>query len=106
MDAVFQGQVGTADAADAGAGLGKFFWMPRALWGAVVAGRDDLTVADDDAADLTAQAGGPERRGKREDHGVGVFVGTLLITGEALYVIVVRGGSSGATGTRPGRPRG
>src|SRR2546422_10644743 len=67
MSAVFQREVGAADSANAWARLRKFFWMPGPLRCAVVAGRDDLAVADDDTAHPSGEAGG--KGGGRESPG-------------------------------------
>src|SRR2546425_13161450 len=104
MSAVLQREIGAADSADAWAGLWKFFWMPGPLRCAVVAGRDDLAVADDDTAHPSGEAGGTEGGREGQDHGVGGLVGPALLAGGMR--LAGGGGGRGPTGASWRSPRG
>src|SRR2546421_11624442 len=107
MSAVLQGQIGAADATDTRARVGKFVGMPGAFRSSVVAGRDDLAIADDDAADSSREAGGTQRRREGEDHGVGGLVRpALLVGGVRLDGVSVGRSPAGAPCRWPGGPGG
>src|SRR5690348_14556205 len=107
MGTVLEREICPADTADAGTWARKFLRMPGPFRGPVVPGRDHLAVADDDAAPLPRQAGGPQGGGEGKDHRVGRFVRpALLFRGMRLDRIDIGSGAAGTTGRWPRRPRG
>src|ERR1700730_8191429 len=105
--AVLEREVRAADAPDAGTGLGKLLRVPGALGGTVVAGRNHLAVADDDATDFSTEAGRAQRRREGEDHGIGGLVGsTLLFDAVGFDGVRVGSGPAGAARRWPGGPGG
>src|SRR2546428_8480790 len=107
MSAVLQREIGAADSANAWTRLGKFFGVPGPLRCSVVAGRDDLTIAHDDAPYFSREAGGAERGRECQDHRVRGLVGpALLVAGMRLDGISIGRGPAGTTCRWPGGPGG
>src|SRR6266571_877839 len=79
--AVFEREIRAADAPNAGTGTRKLLRVPGALRGAVIAGRDHLRVAHDDATDFSTEAGRSQGRGKGQNHRVGAFIRAILLFG-------------------------